>query len=133
MPERNAYSALSKATNIGPDPTMQALHDSPLTRAEMPLDPDFLRSLGKPLSELLGLIFKSPTGSGIPSKLRVTNWDAKAGQAALHGLRKGSERFSASPSQIDELVNTGTIGIQQPPQSAVDAIRRKLSALLGSQ
>lgn len=97
----------------------------------MPLDPSMLQSLGKPISELLGAIFRTPNKSGLPTKLRLINWNARNNTAALRGLRKGDEAFEAAPSQLDELLTGGALDLDQPPQAGVDAIRKKLAALLG--
>lgn len=134
MPERKATDAFRKATTIGPDREAEALSTAaaaPLTHGDMPLSPDMLRSLGKPLSELLGTLFKTPTKSGLPAKLRLTNWDAKSGEASMHGLTKVGQEFRSTPSQLDSLINSDTVDLAQPPVGAVDAIRRKLAALLG--
>lgn len=116
------------------DPAQSALRpalDAAVQPAQMPLDPSMLESLGKPIAELLSTIFRTPNGSGLPSKLRLINWNGGAGTAALRGLRKGEEAFEATPAQLDALINDGTVGIDQPPQSAVAAIQKKLAALLG--
>lgn len=93
----------------------------------------YLKSLGKPISELLDAAFTTPTKSGLPSRLTLTGWNAKTGEVGLHGARQGAERFAASPGQLDTLIEGGTVGLKQPPQGAVDSIRAKLAALLGTR
>ena len=108
------------------------------TMAEMPaskgdIEP-MLKSLGKPISELLGLIL-TPTQSktGVPKQLRLSNFDSMKGNVQFHGdSRAASPRFEASPAQLDDLINGGALDVAQPPQGAVDRIRKILSALLDS-
>lgn len=94
-----------------------------------------LKSLGKPLAELLDLILTPTTkGTGLPNRLRLTNWDARSGNVQFHGAgptRVGVERFEATPTQLDRLIRGGALDVEQPPQGAVDAIRKKLAMLLG--
>lgn len=114
--------ALQKASRITPGPEMM--------RGEMPLDPAFLKSLGKPVAELLGTVFKTKTGSGLPSLLRMTNWDARTGNVGMHSLRKAGEAFEASPTQIDEMIERGWLDLEQPAEGASDHIRKLLQKIL---
>lgn len=126
MPQRRipTLDALQKADSIGADPRAD-VHE-----AVMPLDPTMLESLGKPLSELLGMILRPTTaGTGLPSRLRLGN--VQNGEGLFYGVRKGGERFQASPSQLDEMINGGLLEREQPPTGAVNAIRRKIAAVLG--
>ena len=93
-----------------------------------------LASLGKPLQELLGLVL-SPTkgGSGLPRRLRLTQWNARTGNVEFHGQGPrpiGVERFEATPAQLDKLIRGGALDLEQPTESAMAPIRRKLSAAL---
>lgn len=88
-------------------------------------------ALGKPVSELLGAVLTTPKKTGLPSKLRITNWNAPSQEVVMHGVRKAGEELRATPSQIDELIRAGNVDLQQPPMSAVEKIRRLLSSALG--
>jgi len=90
-----------------------------------------LASLGKPVSELLDLILKTPDKTGLPKRLSLTNWDAVKGLLQFIGQRGGSERFSASPAEVDSLIHAGSLEIPQPAQAATEAVRRKIAAALG--
>lgn len=104
------------------------------TNIETPLAEPMLKSLGKPLSELLDLVLKrTGVAEGVPQRLRLTNWNARTGSAEFHGLTKAGQKFEATPTQLDELINGGVLGVDQPPQGAVEAIRRKLAGALGPQ
>lgn len=135
MPQRKVptLDALQKATSIGADPQGEALSQmlsQPVHQSAVPLDPTMLESLGKPLSELLGAILSPTTpGTGLPSRLRIGNV-LQGGKALLYGTRKGGEQFEALPSELDSMINSGQLGLEQPPQRAVDVVRRKLAALL---
>lgn len=127
MPRRKGLEALQGAESIG-----SAVPD--VTHAVMPLDPTMLESLGKPVSELLGMLFESPQLTGLPAKLRLTGWNANTGKMALRGLRRGEgEAFDASAPEMDSMINEGLLKVKQPAQAGVDAIRRKLAALLDAK
>jgi hypothetical protein len=129
MPERNPLTALRKAESIGADPLA-----AEWSTAAMPTDPAMLRSLGKPISDLLSAVFKTPKAgqTGLPSRVRLTNRDARKGTVDMHGVRKSADRLEATPGQLDDLLNSGAIELEQPPQGAVDMIQRKLAELLGA-
>lgn len=135
VPERKATDAFKKAERIGPDTKMQGISDleaNPdlMLRGEAPT-PDMVRALGKPISELLGAIFTTPSKTGLPSKLRLTNWNAKTGEAVLHGVRKAGEEMVASPRQLNSMIGADQIGLQQPPEGAVAKIQALLARALG--
>lgn len=129
MPERNPLTALQKAESIGADPLA-----AEWSMGAMPTDPAMLRALGKPISELLSAVFKTPQAmkTGLPSRVRLTNWDARKGMVDMHGVRRTADRLEATPGQLDELLNSGAIELEQPPQGAVDLLQRKLAELLGA-
>lgn len=116
--------ALSKASRItGPLEVM---------KGEMPVDPAFLRSLGKPVSEVLGMVFKTKsTGGEVPSLLRVSNWNSRTGNVSMHSLNKAGQPFEATPAQIDEMIEKGWLDLQQPAQAAGEGIRRLIGRTLG--
>lgn len=124
--------------NRQPDP-MQALQKASritnsmpaVTEGSMPLDPTMLRSIGKPVGELLGMVFKTKTGSKLPSLLRLTNWNAATGNVAMHSVNKAGKAFEATPAQIDEMIEKGWLDIAQPAKVAGDKIRGLLSRALG--
>lgn len=127
MPQRRipTLDALQKAEHIG------SAVPTDVTESVMPLDPTLVKSLGKPISELLGIVLKQTTpGTGLPARMRLGSFDR--GKATLYGARKGSETFEATASELDDLLANGMMELEQPPQGAVDAIRRKLSAILDS-
>lgn len=138
MPDRRpdpVATAASKATRIAPTDWVDRLVANPagLVPGTIESTEPMLHSLGKPLQELLDLALRPTTAkTGLPRGLRLTNWDARTGEAAFRGLRKGgAEEFRASPQQLDDLIGGGALDVQQPPTRAVEAIRRRLAALLG--
>src|SRR5262245_24275714 len=136
-------SALSKATGISANPRPNVLDQEPIDpslmmRGEMPLTPGqidpILRSLGKPLSQLLGMILKPvQSGTGVPSRLRYTNYDAPKGLAQFHSVDRAGQAFEASPKDLDALLKGGAIDVEQPPQGAVEKIRKLLAAAMGER
>lgn len=126
-PRRNPLSALQKAESIGADPISR----DTMLRGEMPLDPAFLTSIGKSLTDLIGLVLKSPTGSGLPAKLTLGGFDSAKGAAKFYGARKGGEVFEAAPTEIDDAITNGLLDLEQPAQKATAAVRRKIAAALG--
>ena len=106
------------------------------------VDP-LLKSLGKPISELLDLVLKTEQKvPGLPRRVKLTEWNARKGTVGLRpeapqgpkGLTSvGVEPapIVASPADLDALINSGQLSIDQPPQGAVDAIRKRLLAALG--
>lgn len=145
MPDRRPLS-IGRATSIGPDP--KGIHSG--------IGPDpgidavmekygglmgggiaeeggpIIRSLGKYLSELLGLeVGATKAGSGLPKRMRLTNFDSREGNLDFHAAsRKGGERFQATPSQLDTLVGQGALDVVQPPKRAVESTRRKIATAL---
>lgn len=101
---------------------------APLGAVEAPA----LKSIGKPVSELLGATFVTPNKTGLPKRMAVSSWNDAKGSVGLHGARSGAEAFEATPSQLDELIDGGALGLEQPPQAAVQTIMQKLQQLLGS-
>lgn len=94
--------------------------------------PDFgpyLKSITKPISELLDTIF-TPTakGTGLPSRLRFTNWDARKGVMQLHSADAAGKPFEVSPTDLDRLINAGHIDIEQP--TGDPQLQQKLKQLL---
>lgn len=87
-----------------------------------------LKSIGKKLSELLDTVF-TPTerGTGLPQKLRFTNWDARKGNMQFHGATGAAPQFEATPGQVDKLISGGALDVAQPPQGAVDRLQKILS------
>jgi hypothetical protein len=87
-----------------------------------------LKSIGKKLSELLDTVF-TPTerGTGLPQKLRFTNWDARKGNMQFHGGTAAAPQFEATPGQVDKLISGGALDVAQPPQGAVDKLQRILT------
>lgn len=133
--------ALRKSTGISANPRPNVLDQEPIDpsqiqRGEMPLTPNqlqpILESLGKPIAELLGMVLRpTQARTGLPSRLRFSNYNAEKGLAQFHADTKAAPQFEATPQQLDELIGGGALDLEQPPQGAVDAIRRKLAALLG--
>lgn len=155
MPERHPpLAALSKATGIGPQPHtvtlgetldapdpfrlllerfVQQLTDDPVSAAmaalPMLMGEPMFKSLGKPVSDMSGATFTPPRGSGLPSRLRLTNYDAPSNNVEFHGVSSG-QPFRATPGQVDTLVNKGGLDLEQPPAKAVAATRKKIAAKL---
>lgn len=123
--------ALSKASRIT-NPHQDIAQATPM-RGEMPLDPAMLRSLGKPIAELLGASFKLQNGTGLPSLLKLTGWNAAKGTVGLHGARAAGEAFEATPAQLDELIEKGILDLAQPAMDKVSGIRGLLAKALGQQ
>lgn len=101
-----------------------------------------LKSLGKPISELLDLVLKTEKRvPGLPRRVKLTEWNARKGtlgfrpEAPPGGMTSMPDitaaPFEATPADVDALINAGHFDVDQPPQGAVDAIRRKLMAVLG--
>ena len=89
----------------------------------------FLKSLGKPVADLLDLILTTKGGRGLPPKLRLTNI-GRSGDLQFHNPRTsgvGPAGFEASPSQVDTLIGSGALDIEQPAQRGVDSIRKRLA------
>lgn len=94
-----------------------------------------LAALGKKLSDLLDTVFTPAKGSGLPRRLRFTGL-SREGQLQLHpesqaaGRVVGPAAYEASPAQVDQLLRSGQLDLQQPPQAAVDPVRARLRAIL---
>lgn len=90
-----------------------------------------LKSIGKKLSELLDTVF-TPTerGTGLPQKLRFTNWDARKGNMQFHGATGSAPQFEAAPGEVDRLISGGALDVAQPPQGAVDKLQKLLAGEL---
>lgn len=131
MPDRKPLS-LGRAEHIGPDSLMETYHQFegalglPMAGTIEEAGTPVLRSLGKRLDELLDMVLTPKPGSGLPKRLRLTNWDAREGNVDFHSASKG-ERFQATPSQLDELIKGGALDVEQPPAGAVTAARKKIS------
>jgi hypothetical protein len=89
-----------------------------------------IKSLGKRLDELLDAVFTTPKGSGLPSRLKLTNWDARTGNIDFHAFGKSAERFQATPQQLDTLLQRGGMDLEQPATKAVGTIQKKLQSAL---
>lgn len=93
-----------------------------------------LESIGKPVSEMFGAKFSpEQTKTGVPQRLRFDGWNANKNQMQFAGSNAQMPRMDATPQQIDQLINGGALGLEQPPSTAVEAIRKKLAAILGGQ
>lgn len=104
---------------------------SPVSTAIGEAGAPMLGSLGKRVDDMLGATF-TPTeaGTGVPKRIEFTNV-GRDGLMQFHGSNQQMPSLNASPAQVDELINGGALDLTQPPQGAVDAVRKKLSALLG--
>lgn len=91
-----------------------------------------LQQLGKPVSEMLGATFTTPNNTGLPKRLTVSGWNSLKGTVGMHGQRAGAEAMEATPGQLDQLIGEGHVGLEQPPEGAVQAIMAKLRAALGA-
>lgn len=91
-----------------------------------------LKSIGKRVSDLLGTTFeRAPgTGSSVPQRMNLSNFDARSGDIQLTGQTKTAPQMNVAPQDLDKLLSSGKMDIQQPPAGATDAIRKKLLALL---
>jgi len=102
-----------------------------------------LKSLGKPISELLDMVLKTEKKvPGLPRRVKLTEWNARTGKLGLRPESAQGQRgltsvgieaapIEATPADVDALIDAGTLTRDQPPQGAVDAIRRKLAQILG--
>ena len=98
-----------------------------------------LRSIGKELSELLDTVFTTTKKTkGVPTKLRFTNL-SREGNMQLHPASArgtsptGPAPMEVAPGDLDRLISGGAVDLDQPPEGAVDAIRRRLQKVLGAQ
>ena len=121
MAARDPMLALQKASRITAGPE--------LMRGEMPLGPS-LHTLGKPVAELLGTVFKTKAGSGLPSLLRLTNWNAGKGMVGLHSVTKKGQPFEAAPAQLDEMIDKGWLDLAQPAVDVGNKLRRAIASRL---
>lgn len=96
------------------------------------MDPE-LRSIGKPVSEMLDVMLNPKPGAGLPKRLRVTGWDARNSELAMtpveHKAAVGNS-VRVSPQDLDKLLGAEAVGIEQPPARDVETIRRKIAAAL---
>ena len=96
-----------------------------------------LKSIGKQISELLDTIFNPKPGAGLPERLRLTNWDARSGNLQFHNASPGTEisapKFEASPKEVDQLINGGALGVEQPPVRATSQIQSKIREMLDAE
>jgi hypothetical protein len=97
----------------------------------------YLSSVGKFLDDLLDAVFNpSAKGTGLPQRLRLTNWDARSGHVQLHPASRpkttpiGPAQFEATPAQLDELIAGGAIDLEQPPARAVSDIQSRIRQVL---
>lgn len=97
-----------------------------------------LRSLGKSIDELLDAIFTTGGKGGLPRRLRFSNWNADKGELNFHPT-KGTDvahpetstaTYQSTPAQLDELLRTGLMDLEQPAEKAVAATRRKIASQL---
>lgn len=124
--------ALSKASRIT-NPNLDIANATPM-RGEMPLGPratPMLESLGKPVSEMLGAVFQLKNGTGLPSLMRVSNWNPRTGSVLMQSIRKASEAFEATPAQLDEMMANGWLDLKQPAQRAGERITSLLQSAMG--
>lgn len=127
--KRDPMLALSKTSRITNGLTDGG--DQQQMQGEMPLDPGMLKSLGKPVSELLGTVFKLKGGAGLPGMVRITNWNHRTGNVVMQSVRKASEAFEATPAQIDEMIGMGWLDVRQPAQRAGERITSVLRSAMG--
>lgn len=102
-----------------------------------------LKSLGKPISELLDLVLKTNKRvPGLPRRVKLTEWNARKGTLGFRPEAPQGPRgltsvgvepapISATPADVDALINAGVLDVDQPPAGAVDRIYKKLMAALG--
>lgn len=129
---------MAHASSIGPDPTaigpMMEKYGGLMAPAAGILENEgvqgapVLRSIGKRIDELLDAVFTTPKGSGLPKRLKLTGWDARTNQIEFHA--PAGERFQASPQQLDKLIGSGSIDLEQPAAGAVSSIQSRLSKAL---
>lgn len=91
-----------------------------------------VNALGKPVSEMLGTVLKTPVKSGMPQRLTLTGWKAPTGEMefASNTKRAAGMKFNATPQQVDELINGGALDLEQPPNGSMEAIRARLRKAL---
>lgn len=90
-----------------------------------------VKALGKPISELLGALFSpGEHGTGVPQRLRLTG-TTPPDMVQLHSQNMNGQPFEATADQLSQLLDGGALNLTQPPQGAVDKIRRTLASLLG--
>lgn len=85
-----------------------------------------LKSLGKPLSDLLDLILTTKWRGGLPQKLRFTNVGRGEKMQFRDPELTSSEPFTMVPAEADTLLDAGVLDVEQPPASAVKHMRRLL-------
>lgn len=138
MPQKRNFlpDVLAKAEGIGPIPQAEsdrlAIGDG-TSLIGGAIDPGdigpILRSLGKPVADLLDLILTTKGKGGLPPKLRLTNV-GRNGDLQFHDPRAastGPAGFEASAGQVDTLIGAGKLDVEQPAQRGVDSIRKRLA------
>jgi hypothetical protein len=89
----------------------------------------FLSSIGREIQDLLDLVL-TPVAkkTGLPRRLQLGGFDSAANKVKYYGQRGDAPVFESTPQQLDEMLGTDMLDLEQPPQRAVDAIQRKLKA-----
>ena len=134
MPDPIARAA-RKATSIGPDPNAEFLRQFG-GLAMGAIGPDdlapFLKSLGRPLADLLDMVLTTKGAGGLPKRLKFTGWHPRTGRAQLHppNAPVGPAPYETSLKDLDALLSKGTIDLEQPPARATADIQRRLRAIL---
>lgn len=105
--------------------------------AAMENDP-WIPALGKRISELLDTVFVPTTrNTGLPQRLRLTNWNARAGTLQFHPVTPkaaiGPAPFEATPAQLSTLIDKGALDLQQPGARATAVVRARIRELLDAQ
>lgn len=86
-----------------------------------------LKSIGKKVSDLLGSVFTTKEGSGLPPKMTLSNWDARAGNLQFHG---GNTPFEATPQMLDQLISSGQVNLEQPAATTTTAVQSAIRKML---
>lgn len=129
---RDPALAFQKATRISArQPELVEATAPPVGLPEADMGP-VLKSLGKPISELLSLVLEQagPVVKGIPKRIRLTQWDALNKLLEFHGLNNAAERMQVSPGDLDRLISEGVLQIPGSPKGQSATIQKKLQAAL---
>lgn len=92
-----------------------------------------LKSLAKTLGDLYNRIFVPKPGAGLPRRMRFTG-TTREGAMQFHnaspGAPIGPAPFESTPAEVDSLINSGMLDVEQPPIRATNAIQQRLRETL---
>jgi hypothetical protein len=89
----------------------------------------FISALGKEIQELLDMVL-TPVAkrTGLPKRLQLGGFDSKTNKVKYYGQKADVPVFESTPEQLDEMLTTGMLDVEQPPKGAVEAIRKRIAA-----